>query len=684
MARRRSETKPGYGKLLDAWEPPEDSGAPVGCLATTFTFSSALFEEECLRRFLDVESDPHEDGAAYLIEWEEKASQVVCAAALVDQHHCQGARSLRWDLLPVRLPQGVMHAKLSLLCWTNCTRLIVSSANLTDDGYRRNLEVFGVVDYHEGSEAPLALLRDMIAFLREIASYTNSSATGPQQRVAGLLERADQTPLNWGKEEGDYRRGEVRAYAVVSAPGRATVFDRLGELWPANQPPTYAAVVSPFFDNGRGVNQPAHQLWELLRRRGEAGVGFFTTAEPIPDEGGFLIHAPKSLLDAQPQGREAVTTTFARVELDATRSLHAKALWLENDRWGLYVIGSSNFTSAGLGIGRTANVEANLVYRLDMERNRAALKVFDGAFPGNIVLDVDTLQFRPPPGEGEDELKDEAPLPAFFGAATYELREERALVALQFVGTSAPDWSMHADPDRSAVFSEERWIQLGRPGLHELVWTCPRPPSGFWVTWDGGRQEAWWPVNALTMAALPPPEELRNLSLEDLIHILTSARPLHRILASRLKRKEREQADGAGGFALDPHKRVDTSTFLLQRTRRMSWALNMLRERLERPVATEQCLQWRLHGPVGVMALADALSREARSEEETAFLLTELAIELARVEPASAPGCLPPSSVRKAIDDTIRGLEESLPRSMPRSLRNLESYVKSVFRQVAR
>ena len=53
--------------------------------------------EECLTRFAQVESDPQEDGPAYLIEREEKLAGLACAAVLVDQHHCKGSRSLRWD-----------------------------------------------------------------------------------------------------------------------------------------------------------------------------------------------------------------------------------------------------------------------------------------------------------------------------------------------------------------------------------------------------------------------------------------------------------------------------------------------------------------------------------------------------------------------------------------------------------
>ncbi|MEA3366070.1 MAG: hypothetical protein U9Q79_10570, partial [Candidatus Hydrogenedentes bacterium] len=143
MAKQKKDKKAGFGKLLDAWVPPKDAGLPIGCIATSFTFSSSFFEEECLSRFLSLETDPTEDGPLYLIEREEKLAQLICACAVVDQHHCKGSRSLRWDLLPARMPGGILHAKIGLLIWSNLVRVLIASANLTEDGYRRNLEIFG-------------------------------------------------------------------------------------------------------------------------------------------------------------------------------------------------------------------------------------------------------------------------------------------------------------------------------------------------------------------------------------------------------------------------------------------------------------------------------------------------------------------------------------------------------------
>ena len=168
-----------------------------------------------------------------------------------------------------------------------------------------------------------------------------------------------------------------------------------------------------------------------------------------------------------------------------------------------------------------------------------------------------------------------------------------------------------------------------------------------------------------TAASLPPPAELIDLPLEVLIEILTSAKPLHLALQRWLKRQKGIGSDGPE-VLLDPHERVDTSTFLLQRTRRVSWALDALRTRLERPVASCEALDWRLRGPVGVQAISRAIVKEARSAEERTFLLAELMLELARVRPSEISGGLRSSEIKAGLCEMIAELRallavESLP-----------------------
>ena len=86
-------------------------------------------------------------------------------------------------------------------------------------------------------------------------------------------------------------------------------------------------------------------------------------------------------------------------------------------------------------------------------------------------------------------------------------------------------------------------------------------------------------------------------------------------------------------------------------------------------------------GPVGVLALAQSLEREAQSDEEKTFLISELILELARVKPVASPGCLPPAQHLAEIRALIPDLK-SLVTGGPAGPENLRRYVESVLARV--
>ncbi|HUI71858.1 MAG TPA: hypothetical protein VL354_15160, partial [Spirochaetia bacterium] len=150
-------------------QPDEVSaGAPVACIATTYTFDAAFFEVDLLPRFLGLKFDHTEREISFLVE-REQALGTVRACVLVD-HTCVDARqtTLRWDQMAVRVPNGAQHAKIVVLVWERWLRIIVSSANLTRTGYRRNREIAGVLDVFDGKDSmPLQPARDVLSFLSD-------------------------------------------------------------------------------------------------------------------------------------------------------------------------------------------------------------------------------------------------------------------------------------------------------------------------------------------------------------------------------------------------------------------------------------------------------------------------------------------------------------------------------------
>jgi hypothetical protein len=184
-------------------------------------------------------------------------------------------------------------------------------------------------------------------------------------------------------------------------------------------------------------------------------------------------------------------------------------------------------------------------------------------------------------------------------------------------------------------------------------------------------------VNVLDPATLPPPDELASLSLEELIQVLGSTRPLHVAVVQALQRRLRQRS--SADVQLDPHRRVNTETFLLRRTKRVALALERLRERLERPVLTREAFEWRLRGPVGPLALANAFIKESRNTSEAAFFLAELALTLKRVNAArAAEGGLKADAIRARLAACLADIRALLPA--PQANHSpIDRYVKKAF-----
>lgn len=679
MAKSKDTTK----KLLDMWLPPEDAGDPVGCVTTTFTLSAALFEEECLARFLGLESDAQEDGSIYLIEREEKLVNLTCAAVLADARHCRGKRSLRWDLLPIRVSSAAQHAKLTLLVWQKAVRFIVTSANLTDDGYRRNQETAGTMDFKPAGGSDPAQIPVITKFLRDMLKLTSGPAV---DRVELLLLHADKLVRGW-KTASD----PILVVPLLIGPRRQDIFSQFMSVWPDSSPPFEAHVLSPFFDVDGTENEPAKKLWANLRQRGKASVTYHVSAALANDGERFALSAPQNLGAAKPSTRSDISQEFARIlEEDRPsdigpvfRPLHAKQIRFESDRQIALIQGSSNFTSKGCGLATKPNFEANLVY-LVLQKNASSVALGKAFLAGESLDDDQIASWQPHRDETSDDLGPVA-LPALFKDATLRSDEDGGYhleLGFDSKAKSPPSWKLFPDDGSGVFFDEAEWVTQGSLDRFSIKWANQQPPAGLEVSWLGSQERAWWPVNILDQRTLPPPDELRNLTLDALISILTSALPLRESMRQWLRRSNQQKANQTGEPIpeLDPHKRVDTSQFLLQRVRRISWALRALRERIERPAATNETIAWRLYGPVGAGAVLDAIERECKFSDpaEKAFLIAELALELSRAEPRSAEGAISPKRVKEAIRAYLVSVTKRMKLANSDAPATMRRYLKNV------
>lgn len=672
MARRRREE--ASRQILSLWERPQGAGDPIACVATTFTFDPVFFEEHCLSRFLGLETDPREDGAQYLIEREEKLF-VTKVCVLVDRTHADGSASARWDVLPVTVPGRIMHAKISVLAWSGLIRLLVGSANLTEPAYRKNQEVVGVLDFRESGEIASEVLQRILAFLEQLAALGPGSEAeaGPKARLLALVRGVAEVTRRW-KAASEKRRDWPQVAPILLGPLdglQEPIPARLGQLVrDRGGPATQASVVSPFFDHSKAQVYPATEaLLEALTDRGQRELEFLVPAEPLPD-GRLRVRAPRSLAR---HGRKSADITVYPVseEVDSElRPLHTKSLWLWNDRWHVYTIGSSNFTTAGLGLaGSAPNVEANLAYIFPEDASLVA--AMEETLPdwGDPIKDLDSVLWEPA-DEAEGENPGENPvLPQSFEEALFEPAEPGGTLRLRFGRGMPATWELRRMHGEQPVYSADDWSRADRPRAVELPWQDRSVPTALRVLWldESGRSlTAAWPVGVTDPGKLPPPEDLRNLSLETLVEILCSRLPLHEALSlikARIARSHGRARDELPPD-IDPHRRVNTETFLLQRTRRVARALAQLVENLNRPAIHPDALAWRLRGPVGPLALARALHREARSPGEASFLLSEIALALSRLDAARIAVGVSEADVRRELQGVRSEVEQMIRASL--------------------
>ena len=665
-------------KLLDAWMAPSDSGAPAACVTTSFTFEPGFFDEECLARFLGLDAaivtgGDETDTLVYVLEREQRLEDVR-ASVLVDRSHAQAAASFRWDVIPVSAPRGgVQHAKVSLLLWEKRMRLVVGSANLTQPGYRSNLEVFSVLDDTDQS-VPDDVFEDAIGFLRRMIDRHTWGASGddsPRGRARASLRLAQ---FRVQARAQPRRRGGPTARFLHTLGDSHLLQQAFDQVWKDGSRPSSYVAISPYFDRDptSGVAAIAEQVSTRGDVHGELGV---IVKEAGSDQ--VKVEAPESLQFLKFRGAPLL---YAWPSEEDGRVLHAKTYLFRNDRCVMRISGSANASSAGLGIGAARNIEAVIAVsdRADTETAHHLVEVVPelGGLPeGKLVFDA--------PVSEEDERP--PPLPAGFVEALYHPAENAVVVALE-PSRLPSNWLLRR--------GEEIWFEAedsstssNRHELRRDLLDSPAPKS-LTVEWDSEdgmeRYTAELVVAVADAGSLPDPPEIQALTLEELLDLLAVGGRLYDLLRRLAAR--RLEPSGPTVFVppeLDPHRRVDTSQFMLQRTRRVAYALEGLKRKLNDPISNADALERRLRGPFGATGLRDAANRAvaegSMSPRERAFLLAELALVVSRVDWKPVGGALSARRCRAAARSVLETLRPESSGDV-----TLDTYVAAAFTEASR
>jgi len=664
------------GTLLDLWRPPERAGDPIGCLATTYTFAPGLFDEQCLARFLEIESEPNREDLAFLLE-RERLLGGVYAGVLVDHTQAGVEHSLRWDVLPVRVPAGKQHAKLSLLVWSQHVRIVVASANLTEQGYRTNYEVAAAVDVKPDA-ADAELFGEAVAFLRRLIRLVPGSATRPPevQRADGFLDQVEGQVRNW-KAPG--RKGVLRQRLVFTLPAdgpgrpaRGALDEAVDACRGRGSSPYEVWVASPFFDTDEGAARVTASLCKLMARGVERDVWFSLPADRSEGRVGVpRLCAPKTLVSTPPK-YEASAHVEVLPDLDQEknrRPWHAKMVALRANGYLALMIGSSNFTVAGMGVGGRHHAEANLLTIADREAYGREAGLLEAVWPEvETIADQEAVEWLGPRPDGEEEEEAQAaPLPGGFLSATYRAGDERRVV-LRFEPAELPvEWEiLAAGREPRELLAAATWGQLGRPTSVELPWQPVESPEKLLVRWAGN--EAFLPLNVDDSRELPPPAQLERMSADDMLLILAASGPSAAFRAWAKEQRQNDEfnsdLDSAAPVDLDPLRRYDLQATFLHRIRRRARVLAQLRSNLERPVWARQALEWRLRGMIGVEALAERLANEVESGrgaiDESVLALADFLIVLRAVDYQPSDGSLPKAEFEQLFRPFLAELSNKL------------------------
>jgi hypothetical protein len=639
--------------MLDLWRPPTGAGDPRGCLASTYTFEPGLFDEQCLGRFLGIESEPQRESLAYLLEREMRLGTAY-AGVLVDAAQAGVQHSLRWDVLPVRVPAGKQHAKVSLLAWANHVRLIVASANLTDPGYRSNFEVAAPIDFMPTNcDAPL--LADAIAFLRSLIDLVPGSRDLAETRRAyEFLRRVEGLSADWKPAP---RGGLVRHRLACTLPGRGEAargaFDELiAACRTRGGLPFQFWIASPFFDDGPAPNRAAEAVCRQIARGADKEIWLCLPGEQADDDRSTVLHAPRAVYDTLVAAGSKVTVEIVPGEEDGERrKWHAKMIHTVADDYVALMVGSSNFTAAGLGLIPARNAEANLVTIVDRiahAREEGLLRAVWGKMAPVEAPDRATWQQAV---EDEDEGKG-LPVPPGFLAATFHAGEARRIVLRLDPDRLPVEWTVQAAgglADGQTVLMAAEWLRVGGEQIVEISWAAYEPPERLRIDWED--QHAFLPLNVADAMALPEPSELREMTADEMLAIIAACDPGAALRAWGRHRQPADltidpDLDAATPIDLDPLSRYRLTDTFLHRVRRRAHVMADLRRFVERPVATEQMLEWRLRGLIGIRPLAEKFLREFeasaadRDPREALLTLADLLIVLREARYEATEGAL--------------------------------------------
>lgn len=395
--------------LMDLFTPEAGSGRLVSLFATSYELDADFLMTDVLPAALGLGTR-----RADLITNPAIVDQALrdCTVTVVlDRGSCRKVQGIspRIDIIP----SGTLtlHSKLYLVRWEFLIRAIVTSANLTSDGFRKNREVAYYLDFRKTHSSDLG-------FLRALADGAGSlSVVKENPEATELLNGIIETAEDWRRP--GRRRRVAPNICWGGVDGR--LIDQILVRWPKGVQVDGVHIVSPFWtrhsDGGFGAiitglrergNRRSFDIHAYCQGRGdpdfnlspEFPLGIREHLRPWKEHRIFLHPCNPRVT------KEELSDLSIRFEERNDRSLHAKAILVTAEETTLVAVGSANFTENGLCQSPPkANVELMVVQLFRGRSSRTeAIESLIPPYKGSFSLwEVDPSKVCEPPPESPEE-----------------------------------------------------------------------------------------------------------------------------------------------------------------------------------------------------------------------------------------------------------------------------------------
>lgn len=625
-------------KLMNYMSPKASWGECIGFWSTTYEFQADFFETDFLPTLLALGAwdDRHWTSR---ISMERSLSNMEACCVMIDARGYRGRpRSLRVDIFPNMASGGLkQHAKVSLFVFEQAVCLMVGSTNLTEPGYRKNIEVATSIVVTREDPSSLDLLQSAIKKAPDILStWWNKSA-----------ETVNNLALKWLAELATSTHDSLEWF-VWSGGKKVPLWRQFLDRWPNGEIVKSITIVSPFWSDEDGSG-PVAMMTKALNKRGliskDLTLNLITEGLPIGKNSWHpVLPASYATYDFRKIGVSAFAqrvdpvVTKQEVMIDGfldNRKLHAKVVLFQGKGVSQVYLGSANFTRKGWGFlsaKQFPNIEAGLILQ-EAKGNSTHFLDMIPKTAGNPI---------PLTGNCNDSLlvpekSDDAPIwPTFIEAI--QLRQSREnhaelILSIQIVPERITGaWHIGLiDRDKNdppvclykapkGMSKEKIIIPLTKEYLQSLL-----KEQEVIVTWWANEDGAHYPINVSPDAKFELPiSPDSGLPNENMLLAYYQGRIAYEDLFppedGGSSRKSAETKALESG--------VDTSNIQSYQIREFVESLEGVRKDLKKASTSSRTMRSALRGPVSPLSLARAISEKVSGGSRTltagAFQLVEI------------------------------------------------------------